>query len=170
MPRLFHVSEDGPVEEFSPRPSPPGSPYEGERLVWAVDETHLANYLLPRDCPRVCWLALSGRDPLLASPAPRVIAIEHAWADRLAPIALYVHELLGRDFESIDAIAGYWVSRATACVREVRVVENCLTALAEHDAELRIAPTLWPYIDAVTESATDFSVIQARNAQPRPAR
>ena len=43
--RLFHVSEQSDIDQFEPRMH-----YELEReVVWAVDDDHLPNYLLPRD-------------------------------------------------------------------------------------------------------------------------
>ena len=53
MRRLFHVSEDPAIEDFHPRPSSV-APEVGP-IVWAVAESHLPNYLLPRDCPRVTF-------------------------------------------------------------------------------------------------------------------
>lgn len=53
--RLFHVSEDSGIEVFEPRPAalfPNLGP-----VVWAVAESHLVNYLLPRECPRVTFCA-----------------------------------------------------------------------------------------------------------------
>ena len=55
--RLFHVSEESRIKVFNPRPVPsPDAGVAGE-AVWAVDEVHLPNYLLPRDCPRVTFAA-----------------------------------------------------------------------------------------------------------------
>jgi hypothetical protein len=63
--RLFHVSEKPAIAIFNPRLVPsPDTGVTGE-VVWAVDEDHLPNYLLPRDCPRVTFRATpqtSGRD------------------------------------------------------------------------------------------------------------
>ena len=52
MPRLFHVSDVSGIQVFEPRMS-----RTGEALVWAIEESKLANYLLPRDCPRVTFYA-----------------------------------------------------------------------------------------------------------------
>ena len=53
-PRLFHVSEDTGITRFEPRPSPSTNTTLGV-CVWSIAETHLANYLLPRNCPRICF-------------------------------------------------------------------------------------------------------------------
>lgn len=167
MPRLFHVSDEGPFTVLAPRPSPAGTPYEGRPLVWAIDERHLPNYLLPRDCPRVCWAPTSASPPLLASTADRVIVIEAAWAQRARHLSLLVHELDAHGFELLDSAAGYWVSEADAPVVDVRPVEDCVAELMKLDVEVRIADYLWPYVDAVLDSDLEFSVIRARNARPR---
>jgi len=71
VPSLFHVSDAAPLAVMRPRPSPPGTPHvvgvrwgetsTGRPLVWAVDEEHLVNYLLPREFPRVddCFAAVA---------------------------------------------------------------------------------------------------------------
>jgi hypothetical protein len=167
---LFHVSDEGPVTVLKPRPSPAGTPHEGTEWVWAIDEAHLPHYLLPRQCPRVCWATPAGeRHGLLGSPAARVIVIEHTWAPRLSHAGLDVHRLDPSGFTLLDAIAGYWVSARDVRVLEVHRVEDCFAALAEHDVELRLTASLWPYRDAVVANTGDFSVIRMRNAQPRPS-
>jgi hypothetical protein len=50
---LFHVSEQADIDVFERR----WSESAGQRLVWAIDEDHLRNYLLPRECPRVTFYA-----------------------------------------------------------------------------------------------------------------
>jgi hypothetical protein len=168
VPRLFHISEDGPFNVMTPRPSPAGTPYAGQRLVWAIDEPHLVNYLFPRECPRVCWATgESGASELLASPARRVIAIEHAWIRTLVDTRLQVHALDPDGFSLLDAVAGYWVNEHQVRVRDVCEIENCLVAIAEQSAEVRLAASLWPYVDAVLADGGEFSVIRIRNARPR---
>jgi hypothetical protein len=166
VPHLFHVSEHGPFATMSPRPSPPGTPHEGRELVWAVDETHLPNYLLPRQCPRVCWAPPDDAAGLLSSPAGRVIAVEHGWAPQLLHGGLTVHQLDPDGFVLLDDAAGYWTSDRVAAVRDVHRVENCFTALAAYDVELRLTPSLWPYVDAVVKADCEFSAIRMRNARP----
>jgi hypothetical protein len=168
LPRLFHVSDADPFTTMRPRPSPPGTPYEGEPLVWAVDEAHLPHYLLPRQCPRVCWVADSGHR-LLGSPAARVVAVERNWAPRLLRAGLRVHELAPAGFTVLDGGAGYWVAEREVAVLAVRHVEDCFAALAEHDVELRLTTSLWPYVDAVVANARQYSAIRMRNARPRDA-
>jgi hypothetical protein len=152
---------------MTPRRSPPGTPNQGREWVWAVDETHLPHYLLPRQCPRVCWATPGAHHWLLSSPAARVIVVEHRWAPQLLRAGLNVHRLDPRGFTLLDATAGYWISEQDVRVQQVRRVEDCFTAVAEHDVELRLTPSLWPYVDAVVAATPEFSAIRMRNAQPR---
>jgi len=153
---------------MTPRPSPPGTPHEGQSWVWGVDDEHLANYLLPRECPRVCWVPPVEATHLLDSPAPRVIAIEYGWLPTLADAGLQVHELDPSGFTMLDAIAGYWVADHDVAVRRRYTVDDCPTALAERGVELRLTTSLWPYVDAVVAAGGPFSVVRIRNARPRP--
>ena len=50
---LYHVSENPNISIFEPRLGPSCD----HPVVWAIDEGHLRNYLLPRDCPRVTFFA-----------------------------------------------------------------------------------------------------------------
>jgi len=43
---LFHLSEQQGIECFEPRPS-----------QFCIDQNHLRNYLVPRECPRVTYYA-----------------------------------------------------------------------------------------------------------------
>src|SRR4051812_27429179 len=144
---------------MSPLPSPRGTPHAGRQWVWAVDEVHLPNYLLPRQCPRVCWATRSESAALLASPAGRVIAVEHGWMSELTQATLHVHELDPSGFTLLDAAAGYWINEGDVPVHEVQRIDDCLAALAERAVELRATTSLWPYADAVVADGGEFSLI-----------
>ena len=173
VPGLFHVSDAGPLREMTPRPSPTGTSYAGRPLVWAVDAERLVNYLLPRDCPRVCWLPADG--------AARVVAVEAGWVGRLggagrAGAGLHVHRLDPAGFRSLDEPggewdgSGYWVSDRTATVVEVSRVDDCRAALAARGADLLVVDDLWPLVDQVVSAGVEFSAIRMRNAAPRRTR
>lgn len=158
-PALFHVSHEGPLAVLAPRPSPAGSRHEGRPFVWAVDEARLPQYLLPRDCPRVCW----------PEGDRRIVCVEDGWADRLDERPLLVHRLAPTGFRLLDASAGYWVSEAPAAVLDVAVVDDCAAAVAAGGGELRVVEDLWPLVDRVVAAGGDFSCIRLREARPRRA-
>src|SRR5438105_4837657 len=147
--RLFHVSDQPGIASFDPRPAPSTNPTApaGE-VVWAIDEEHLPNYLLPRDCPRVTFCALPTSDPadlerlLAGTSAARVVAIESGWLARVRSARLYLYELPPEGFEPEDPGAGYYVARAPVSPRRVTVVDDLLAELAGRDVELRVLPNL----------------------------
>ncbi len=149
---------------MSPRPAPLGTVHAGRMLVWAIDAVHLPNYLLPRECPRVCWATASGATGLLGSPSGRVIVVEQAWLKGLRKAGLTMHQVEPDGFSCVDASAGYWVSDGEAQVRRVQMIDDCVAALAEREVELRVVPSLAPYVDAVEHGGVEFSVIRMRNA------
>ncbi len=170
--RLYHVSDRPGIRLFDPRPAADAD--EGGGIVWAIDERHLHNYLLPRDCPRVTFYALPESDPedvdrLMGPGGARfVVAVENRWLVRIRDTALYLYEMDSRDFAAQDAGAGYCVSRqATVPLAETRI-DDILGALAERDVELRVMPSLWGLREAVIHSSLQFSIIRMRNAHPPP--
>ena len=47
MEELFHVSDQTGITRFEPRPPPPGNTTHTGRMVWAVGQRLLHNYLVP---------------------------------------------------------------------------------------------------------------------------
>jgi len=165
---LFHVSEDGGIQHFAPRVSD-----RGEAVVWAVDEAHLRNYLLPRDCPRVTFYAGPATNPSdidsFLGSSPAVVAVEAGWFDRLRTSRLYCYHPPPATFERVDESAGYFVSRVAVGPARVDVVDDAIAALLERGVEVRVLPDLWALHDAVIASTLQFSMIRMRNARPRQA-
>lgn len=170
-PRLFHVSETFGLQTFAPRPVPsPDSGVTGE-AVWAVAESHLPNYLLPRDCPRVCFRrgphTTDGDDDALLLGARHVVAFEAGWLDRVRATALAVYEMPPTTFAEALSEAGYWISRETVTPIGVRRIDDILGELAASGADVRIVRDFWRLRDAVVASSLEFSIIRTRNARPR---
>ena len=174
MDTLFHVSEDGTIKRFVPRPPPSPDAGVTEDVVWAVDAAHLVNYLLPRDCPRVTFYALPESDEAdvaaLLGPGTShpVVAIEDVWLERAAQTALWLYTFAPEPFTVVDPGAGYYVSRQTVVPQTKRKVERPLAELVARGAELRVLPSLWPLRDRVVSSSLQFSCIRMRHAKPRP--
>ena len=171
--RLYHVSEQPGIVSFTPRPAPsPDAGVEGD-IVWAIEDRSLANYLLPRDCPRVTWRAGDGTSAadraryFAHSTAEHVIAVEAQWFPSIAACRLYIYEMPPQTFQRADAIAGYYVSRETVSPVGVTAVTALIPAILERGAELRLVPELWTLRDALVASSVEFSIIRMRNALPR---
>ncbi len=83
--QIYHVSEDGKIETFKPRPSPSQFPNIHGNVVCGIDNQLLHHYLLPRDCPRVTYYAglkTTEQDKIKflgQSTADFVIAIKAKW-------------------------------------------------------------------------------------------
>lgn len=168
--RLYHVSDQSNIALFEPRTG--GQGFEHEAVVWAIDEAHMPNYLLPRDCPRVTFFANENSDPadverlLGGTSAKRVIAIESIWLPRIREEPLYRYEFDMQGFASVDGIAGYYVSREAVTPVAETEIADALDELLTHDVELRVMSSLWKLREAVIHSTLGFSLIRMRNAQP----
>ena len=168
--RIYHVSETAGITRFEPR-----ADAEGRLRVWAIGESRLHNYLLPRDCPRVTYYAnaTTSNDDRRAfytvSDTQSVVAIEQTWLASARSARLYVYEFAAHDFVLEDAIAAYYVSTRSAAPISHREVTDPLIELFARAVELRVLSSLWPLRDAVVGSSLGFSIIRMRNAQPRDA-
>lgn len=172
-PRLFHVSDDPAITRFDPRPSPSTDAGVIGTAVWALAEPFLPNYLLPRDCPRICFRAKdttteADRERFLGA-ARHVVAFEASWLDRVRSARLAVYEMPPATFADALLEAGYWISRESVTPLRMTIVDDCLAALTAAGAEVRIVHDFWPLCDAVAGSSLRFSIIRKRNAEPRRA-
>lgn len=172
--RLFHVSEDAGITRFEPRPPPSPDAGVAGKAVWAIAESHLPNYLLPRDCPRIGFRAgpatsAADRERFLGR-AERVIAFEAAWLERVQACDLAIYEMPPSVFTEALPEAGYWISRESVTPLGVRRIGDLLGALASLGAEVRLLQDFWPLCDAVAASSLQYSIIRKRNAAPRRSR
>lgn len=170
--RLFHVSEEPGITAFEPRPHPtwpdlaPG--------VWVVAGTHLRNYLLPRDCPRVTFYSLENsldRDVAMYLEGIRdkcVVAVEQDWIERIEQTRLYLYEFDPSGFESFNVGAGYFRAERPVEPESIKEIGNLEEAILREGAEFRTLDNLWPLSDKIVASTLQFSMIRMRNAKPRP--
>ncbi len=165
--KLFHLSDYPGISLFEPR----WHEQTSRALIWALDEHRVANYLLPRDCPRVCFrrgpesAADDGRR--LLGDENAIIAIESGWLDRVERTELYRYAFPADRFVIEDETAGYWVSYEPIVPLAVERVVDLPLAIAAEGAKLVALPDLWTLHDAVAASSLMFSMIRMRNAQPR---
>ncbi len=171
--RLFHVSEEAAIARFEPRPVPsPDSGVTGN-AVWAVDEPHLPNFILPRDCPRVTFgvgqrTTEEDRARFVAhSTARRIVAVESRWASAIRACTLFIYEMPTENFRLALGEAGYYISRTTVVPLGVIEIRDAIDEMLKRSVELRFVPELWPLSDAVTASTLEFSNIRMKNAAPR---
>lgn len=152
---LYHVSEEAGIREFVPRPEAnPDSGVTGE-AVWAISQKELANYLLPRECPRVCYRNEFGE---------KIIAVEEGWMDAIQSTQLYIYHFEPHSFVEQNPIAGYWLSRSPVVPIKMQVIESPLLELAKRNLTLKILPHLHSEKEQVLNNYEHFSIIRFRNA------
>lgn len=175
MTRLFHVSENPAIDIFSPRPAPNEDAGVTGSAVWAIDEKHLANYLLPRNCPRIAYgisESTSQSDKNRFFPKykdnQRTILVEQCWLEAIRNATLFLYEFNSTNFQLVDQGAGYYISREIETPISCHKIKNLITEMKIRDVQLGYVPNLWDMIEQVSQSTLEFSIIRKRNAQPKP--
>ena len=171
---LYHISEQPGIRVFEPRPVENESSGVKGSAVWAIDEEHLPNYLLPRDCPRVTYFVDHGTTEADAqrffggTHAKRIIAVETGWFERITRQRLYRYEFGGAGFGCVDTTAGYYVSRTAVTPVKETAIDDPLSLLVQSGVELRVTPLLWRLREQVIHSTLGYSIIRMRNAEAPP--
>jgi hypothetical protein len=172
MRRLFHISDEPGIARFDPRPANAFDSRVIGAAVWAIDEEHLPNYLVPRDCPRVTYVcdartSTADRQHFVgASKAKRIVTIEARWLQRAMSTPIYLYEMPADSFECIDVHAGHYISRQSLAPLAIRKIGNPLAEMLQHDVELRVVQDLLALHEAVAKSTLSFSSTRLRNASP----
>jgi len=170
---LFHINEDGGIMLFEPRPSPSYFKEVTGDVVFAISGKLLHNYLLPRDCPRVCYYATdkttaADKEKFIGpSAADYVINVEAGWYQKIKNTMLYCYELPVGSFTMLDECAGYYISYEPIVPLSVRTVTDVMEELLDKNVELRFTPSLIDLADAVSKSTLQFSNIRMRNARTK---
>lgn len=171
--RLFHVSEEENIETFHPRIPDRNDLDKTVGLVWAIDEQRLANFLTPRDCPRVTYHVgknTSESDKtrfFTSSTVNHVVVIEHDWFDRMRNTTLYLYEFDPSDFELQDEIAGYYVAKTAQKPIAKYQIDDLFAELTVRNIEIRITDNLWKIADEVRSSTLNWSLCRMGNAKRR---
>jgi hypothetical protein len=173
LSRLFHVSEESGITTFHPRPVASSDTSVKGNVVWAIDETHLPNYLLPRDCPRIAFriskktTETDKKRFFSASTTTHVIALESDWQSTIEACSLCAYGFDPEKFESVDATAGYYISRSIERIVTSFSITDILSELRKRNVEVRFVKDLWGLRDEVLKSSLEFSIIRFRNAKPK---
>ena len=170
--RLYHVSEESDIAQFSPRIPTRADLDQSKGLVWALTEECLPNFLTPRDCPRVAYHVseMTTQDDItkfFSSSSRHCIAIEQAWYEKMAKTTLYLYEFDASTFYLQDAVAGYYVSEQIQIPISVTKIEHLFGELFEKDVEVRILNNLWFLAEDVKASTLNWSLCRMANALPK---
>ena len=159
MTELWHFSEDPSLARFVPR----------NGKVWAIDGAHSWLYWFPRDCPRACFWAVGETTDddverwLDGDRDRRVAVIETSWLERLRSVRLYAYRMPAEQFDLIEDDRFYIASTPVDAIERFEL-GDLLARHGEAGNELRIAPSLFPLWERLTETSLDFSGIRLRNA------
>ena len=168
--RLFHVSENEFISEFVPRTPDRDDLDPDMPLVWAIDEEHLANYLTPRDCPRVAYhvtweTSEDDRRRFFTSPTHRdALVIESGWFEIMRGTTLWLYEFAPQEFELQDAAAGYYTAKTTQTPIGKYCIDDLFAELFLRGVEVRIVDNLHAIADEVERSTLAWSCCRMRNA------
>ncbi|EZH74154.1 hypothetical protein ATO12_14880 [Aquimarina atlantica] len=170
MLRLFHISEEENIEKFNPRISK--KQWNNKMLyVWAISEQKLHNYLLPRNCPRIC--INMGQSSILKELLPleeiqnrkSIIIVPENWKSSIQNCILYKYQFKKQNFKLIDKIAGYYVSTKTESPIHKVKIKNCIKELDELNVELKIVDKIkmLKIKEKIVENLEEFSIIKWSN-------
>jgi len=165
MPRLFHISDDFHIEEFTPRPVRKEVWGDIEDAVWSVDHLKLQNYLLPRDCPRVCWTlncSTSKEDEklLLSHGGECVIFVQSNYRDLIETTKLMMYEFDVENFYLIDEVAGYYISHKKEEPLAKVMITNLYLWLDEMNVSLVYVDNLLEVAESSVDRSFDWSNIR----------
>ena len=168
--KLYHISESPNIKIFSPRISPSHFESLDRDVVFAISEKLLHHYILPRDCPRVCFYpggksSQSDIEKFIGpGSADYVMAVENKWYRKIQMTTLFVYEMPADYFTLLDECAGYYVSPEAIVPLSVKPIYNILDELLKRNIELRFMPSLGPLAEQVKQSTLNFSLIRMRNS------
>ncbi len=171
MLRLFHISEEENILQFIPRVSK--KQWNFQSYVWAIEEKKLHNYLLPRECPRIC-LSLEKSNiqmdylNLNRMKNPKaVIFVAEEWKEKINNCRLYQYEFAGDNFKLMDKIAGYYVSDKTEVPLNKIEIKDCPQELQKLDVELILShkEKMMEIKDKVINDFEEFSIIKWSNLE-----
>lgn len=173
--RLFHVSEDPHIMEFRPRTPTRQDLDPSVGLVWALAESHLPNFLTPRNCPRVCFQAGPGTSAedrerfFLSDTVSYVVVIEQGWFAKMSSTTLYLYEFDPSGFILQDSSAGYYIATETQRPIAQHRIDDLFAELFSRGVELRVTDNLWGIGDRVKRSTLIWSLCRMGYAKPREA-
>lgn len=159
---LYHVSETPDIPIFNPRPPTRADLDANTPLVWAIDGAHIANFMTPRDVPRVCFKQGDSSTPEdLAQwlvKGQGAVAIEKGHWPIMLRTTLYVYAFDKAAFTLQDKVAGYYVSTTPQVPLFCRIVVDLPSAIHAQGMRLMLVDNLWPLARRIVNTTLDWSL------------
>lgn len=171
--RLFHVSEEPDIQLFEPRKHSRNDLDKDLKLVWAIDELRVPNFLTPRNCPRIAYHIGENTTShdiakyFSSATISHTLIIENKWFVPMKETTLYLYEFDPSGFELQDPIAGYYVATSLQKPIAKHKVDDLFAALFERNVEIRIVDNLWGIADEIVTTTLNWSLCRMGFAQPR---
>ena len=135
-----------------------------------MSNDRLPNYLLPRDCPRVCfWIgqdtSSGDRSRFFLTESTYTVVIEPSWMLSARATSMYLYKMPTGTFICTDANAGYFVSQQSVVPLSRQVIADLPGSFQKRGVELRTEANLQSLGRQVVTSTLCFSLIRMRNAR-----
>lgn len=166
MNRLFHLSDDFEINEFRPRPVRKEVWGDLKDSVWTVNQEKLQNFMLPRNCPRVCWrlnAETSGEDKEYFESfgdQQSLIFVQKEYIDMVNHGKLMMYEFNNDNFYLVDDCAGYYVSHEVEVPTQRIMITDLNEWLDNLNAKLIYVDDLREYASESVRRTYDFSNIR----------
>ncbi len=139
--------------------------------VWAIHEDKIHNYIVPRECPRICLAQKEAfqfgqlwtdQDDYLNKA---FLFIPIKWKHQVSKCKLYKYQFNPQNFEVIDPIAGYYVSKKFEIPTSLQKITDCLQVLAALQIGVKFLDDheLNSLKESVVNSTDEFSIIKWDN-------
>ena len=170
--KLYHVSEESDINQFSPRLPSRKDLNQNLGLVWALCERTLPNFLTPRNCPRVtCHVGdntvKADIEKYMSHGYRHAVIIENEWHERLKSTTLYIYEFDAGGFYLQDECAGYYVSEKVQNPIAVHIVNDLVFELEKLNTALLIRDNLWDIADEIKTTSLNWSICRMGFAKER---
>ena len=167
--RIFHVSADSCLSVVTPRLQADFDAFTPG--VFAVDEEHLFAFLVPADCPRVCYTheaqtSEADRMRFFSSPShTKAMVIEDGWFSLIRDAELWLYECDPSAFTPIGSAQGVYRSDEAVTPIAKYQVGDCFSELFMRDVELRVVNNLRAIAEDVERSTLGRLALCINNAR-----
>ncbi len=161
-PKLYHISKNSNIVTFTPRILKRDNLNESKAVVLAIEEKHIPNYLVPKECSRLLYNAspkTTAEDInnfFSSKSSSSCIVIEHSSFNILKDTSLYLYEFDPELFYPYDENLGYWTSEVNQVPIKVFEITHPFEELILRNFEIRIIDNLLDLLDKMKNSSLEW--------------